>query len=220
MESRRNKKIFNTIMVAVIAVIAIGGVISVGFIKGWFSDEGEQAALAGKVTGVVNIERKGVSFELEEGAALQTGDKISTNEKAGIVIESGDNTYELAENTSVVVGEYKDQKFSMEITAGEAFAVLNDGQMFGSITAQERSITADGTVFSVNVQTGSMGVNVFEGNADADKGDKKVQAETGQTISVVGEEMTVMDLQASSLNQFNIEKALLAGEKHELCFSR
>ena len=59
MESRRNKKIFNTIMVAVIAVIAIGGVISVGFIKGWFSDEGEQAALAGKVTGVVNIERKG-----------------------------------------------------------------------------------------------------------------------------------------------------------------
>ena len=30
----------------------------------------------------------------------------------------------------------------------------------------------------------------------------------------------VMDLQASSLNQFNIEKALLAGEKHELCFSR
>lgn len=154
MESRRNKKIFNTIMVAVIAVIAIGRVISVGFIKGWFSDEGEQAALAGKVTGVVNIERKGVSFELEEGAALQTGDKISTNEKAGIVIESGDNTYELAENTSVVVGEYKDQKFSMEITAGEAFAVLNDGQMFGSITAQERSITADGTVFSVNVQTG------------------------------------------------------------------
>ena len=58
MESKRNKKIFNTIMVAVIAVIAIGGVISVGFIKGWFSDEGEQAALAGKVTGVVNIERK------------------------------------------------------------------------------------------------------------------------------------------------------------------
>ena len=220
MESRRNKKIFNTIMVAVIAVIAIGGVMSVGFIKGWFSDGGEQAALAGKVTGVVNIERKGVSFELEEGAALQTGDKISTNEKAGIVIESGDNTYELAENTSVVVGEYKDQKFSMEITAGEAFAVLNDGQMFGNITAQERSITADGTVFSVNVQTGSMGVNVFEGNVDAQKGDKEVQAEEGQTISVVGEEMTVMELQASSLNQFNIEKALLSGEKHELCFSQ
>ena len=107
----------------------------------------------------------------------------------------------------------------MEITAGEAFAVLNDGQMFGSITAQERSITADGTVFSVNVQTGSMGVNVFEGNVDAQR-DKEVQAEDGQTISVVGEEMTVMELQASSLNQFNIEKALLAGEKHELCFSQ
>ena len=30
---------------------------SVGFIKGWFSDGGEQAALAGKVTGVVNIEK-------------------------------------------------------------------------------------------------------------------------------------------------------------------
>ena len=48
----------------------------------------------------------------------------------------------------------------------------------------------------------------------------RVQAEDGQTISVVGEEMTVMELQASSLNQFNIEKALLAGEKHELCFSQ
>lgn len=218
METKKNKKIFNIIMIAVIVLIAIGGVVSVGFIKGWFSGVDEQAATAGKVVGVVNIERKGVSFELEEGSTLQAGDKISTNDKAGVVIEDGKNTYEMTENTAVVIGEKQDG-FNMEITAGEAFAVLDDGEAFGSITAQGRKITAGGMVFSVNVQTGSAGVNVFEGGVTAAKSDDSVQAKAGQTVSMVGEETTVMELKIESLNRFNIDKAIEAGEKHKLCFN-
>ena len=51
------------------------------------------------------------------------------------------------------------------------FAVLNDGEKFGQVSAMDTVINADGTVFSVNVQTGSMGVNVFEGDVTASAGD-------------------------------------------------
>lgn len=205
-------------MVAIILLIAAAGILAVGNIKGWFADEAKAAAKAENVVGIVNIERKGVSFELEKGAALEPGDKIITNEKSGVVIAADKNTYELAQNSKAVIGECKNG-FDMEMESGETFVVLNDGEKFGRITAQGNAITAQGTVFSVNVRTGSMGVYVFEGKVTVTKGDKSSEAEAGQVVSVVGEEHSVQTLQISSLNDFNIQKALEAGKARELCFT-
>ena len=52
-------------MIAVIIVIIAAGVTGVGLLKGWFSSEGTAFATAGQVTGIVNVERDGVSFELK-----------------------------------------------------------------------------------------------------------------------------------------------------------
>jgi len=219
LENKKNRKLFNIIMVAAIAVAAVAGILTVGAVKGWFSNTDESLAVAEKVSGIVSVERGGVSFELEEDTALKAGDRITTNEKAGLVIKSADNIYELAENSSVILTEPKDDAFNMEVTGGEIFVTLNDGEKFGHIEAQDTFITAEGTVFSVNVQTGSMGVNVFEGKVKAVKEKQSFEAEAGQGISAVGDKIEVIDLMAQALNQFNIDKAIEAGKTHKLCFS-
>ncbi len=206
-------------MVVVIILVAAGGIIAVGNVKGWFSDEQERFAVAENVTGIVSVQRNGVSFELEKDDALEAGDKIVSNEKSEILIKSGGNSYKIAENSEVVLGQNDDGGYAMELTAGEVFAVLEKGKNFGNITAQERCITADGTVFSVNVQTGSMSVNVFEGEVTASKGENAAVADAGESISVVGEDMKVVGLDINSLNGFNLENAMEAGKNHKLCFS-
>ena len=92
-------------MVAVIVIIAIGGTIAVGAVKGWFSDEADTLAVAEEVTGIASVERNGVSFELEKDAVLKDGDKIISNEKAEVLIKSGGNTYKMAENSEAVLGQ-------------------------------------------------------------------------------------------------------------------
>ena len=206
-------------MVAVIVIIAIGGTIAVGAVKGWFSDEADTLAVAEEVTGIASVERNGVSFELEKDAVLKDGDKIISNEKAEVLIKSGGNTYKMAENSEAVLGQSGDGAYTMELSAGEVFTVLEEGENFGGMTAQGRQITADGTVFSVNVQTGSMGVNVFEGDVSAEKESSSVTAAAGESISVVGEDMQVIALDIVSLNQFNLENAIEAGKTRELCFT-
>ena len=70
------------------------------------------------------------------------------------------------------------------------------------------------------MQTGTAGINVFDGSVTVKAGDEKKTAKKGQTVSIVGDEMTVSDLEAGSLNDFNIEKAKTAGEDgHDICFS-
>ena len=218
MESKKNKKLFNIIMIVIILVIAAGGIFAVGSVKGWFSDKDDALAEVDSVSGIVNIERDGVSFELEKGTALGSGDKITSNEKAGVVIKAGANTYELAENSSVLLGESKDG-FDMKVAAGEIFAVVNSKDDFRCLTAEDVEITSDNGIFSVNVQTGSMGINVFGGSVKALKGEKSVTAKAGEADSILGDDMELVVLNASSLNQFNIDKVISAGDNHELCFS-
>lgn len=219
METKKNKKTFNIIMVAVILIIAVIGIVTVGSVKGWFADEAEAIAKVENVIGVVNIERKGVSFELEKGAALEAGDKISTNQKAEAVLKSGKNTFELAENTVALISE-KGGKLELQVDSGEIFGILGSSDMLGKLTAQEVEITAGDGVFSINVQTGSMGINVFEGEVTAVKGEKTVKASAGERISVAGEDFEAFGLTAESLNQFNLDKAIAASADRKLCFSK
>ena len=60
---------------------------------------------------------------------------------------------------------------------------------------------------------------MFGGEIRADRNEKTDRGESGQIITVSGEEMTVGDLSLSSLNEFNIKMAIEASESRELCFS-
>jgi len=212
MEKAKNKKIFNLIMVAVIAVIIIGGVLIVSGIRN--GDGGY--ATADKIYGIINVERDGVSFELETGNNLQQGDVITVNSKAGLTLKTEENTYQFNEKTIATLGT--DETFEMDLLKGETFIVA--GEEESKITAQNNTITSANSVFSVNVQTGSMGINVFKGEANFTSNGKTITIKEGEKLSVTGSESEITKLKASSLNDFNIEKAIDAVKKHELCFTK
>lgn len=217
-ENKKKKRVLNIVMIALIIAITIGGVAAVGHVKGWFADDKEKEAVAVKVTGIVNIQRDGISFELKEGACVEDDDIISTNDEAGVIIEAGRNTYEFAEKTSAVI-ENNNDRFGLEITGGEIFGILNGDDKSVNITAQNKKITSKEGVFSVNVQTGSMGINVFSGEVKVFGDEKEIVANSGEAVSIIGDDIEVMELKASSLNKFNIDRAIEASNEHKLCFS-
>ena len=69
-------------MVVVIVLVAAAGIVAVGSVKGWFADSEDTLAQAESVSGIVSVERSGVSFEAKNGDSLMSGDTITTNEKA------------------------------------------------------------------------------------------------------------------------------------------
>lgn len=219
MESRKNKRLFNIIMVAVIIVLAAAATVAVGSVKGWFADEEGAYGKAQEVSGIVSVERGGASLELSSGDMLMAGDKITTNDKAEILISAGSNAYRLAENSALVLAEDASEPFSLELLQGEMFAVTDEGGDFGSLSAQEKEfVLAEApAVFTVNVRTGSMSVNVLAGSVALSDG--SLTAEAGQALSVVEGEASLLTLQADSLSSFELENTLAAAESRELCFS-
>ena len=78
-QRKKNKKLFNLLMIALIAVIAFCSVMAVGHIRGWFgSGDSSSAVVTEEVKGVVNIERSGVGYSLKEKVPLQSGDIVAT----------------------------------------------------------------------------------------------------------------------------------------------
>lgn len=100
METRKKKKVMNTVMVALVAVIVICGVMAAGYIKGWFGGSGSDAA-AEEVSGIVNIERSGVAYTLDDGTKIKSGDLVETKSGSSAVIKAGKNTYAVSEDTQI-----------------------------------------------------------------------------------------------------------------------
>lgn len=206
-------------MVAVIIALAAAAAVAVGSVKGWFAAEEGAYGKAQEVSGIVSVERGGASLELSSGDMLMAGDKITTNDKAEILISAGSNAYRLAENSALALAEDASKPFSLELLQGEMFAVTDEGGDFGSLSAQEKefALAEAPAVFTVNVRTGSMSVNVLAGSVALSDG--SLTAEAGQALSVVEGEASLLTLQADSLSSFELENTLAAAESRELCFS-
>ena len=217
METRKKKKVMNIIMVALVAVVVICGVMAAGYIKGWFG--GGSDAIAEEVSGIVNIERSGVAYTLDDGTNIKSGDLVETKSGSSAVIKAGKNTYAVSEDTHISFSGIDKKKLSLELDDGETFIALKKGGEFSSLDAGKCRITTDGAVFSVNVQKGSMGVKVFEGSVILDSGKKTKTAKSGQEISIAGKTISVDKLDARSLNDFNIAQAKKADGDFDLCFS-
>ena len=73
----KKKTIANLIMVAMILAIAAAGILGVGHIRGWFDKADAEAALLTDFRGVVNLEREGVAYPVEQDTVLRAGDRIT-----------------------------------------------------------------------------------------------------------------------------------------------
>lgn len=215
----KKKKILNGIMVGLIIAIFACGIMAVGSVKGWFSSKQDNFASVTKVSGIASIERKGISYSLDENTALAEGDCLKTNVDAQVQLKAASNSLTLNEASEVSLNGIKDRKLQGSLTKGEIFATIGEGNDFEKITMGDYVITGNSGVFSANLQTGSADVKVFGGEVSVTQGTTTQIAKAGEYVSIIGSEMAVSELQIASLNDFNIAQLREANDNMETCFS-
>ena len=226
METKKKKNLLNFLMVLVILVMAFCGVMAAGSLKGWFGGEEKSFLITEKVTGVVNIERKGVGYSLKRDQSLKAGDILEARQGSSAEIGVGaEGVLSLNENTETEITSCEDKNLEFQILNGEIFADfvpenVNVKLAFGDNTAQ-----AEEAVFSVSVQTGSCSLNVYAGRLDVlvqDGSEEHVEA--GQVLTVSTDaydkaHLSVQEFQPESMNEFMILQAQKCTTKNELVFS-
>ncbi len=227
METRSKKRLFNGIMVALVAVIVLCGIMAVGNVKGWFGNSEDTAITTGKINGIANVERSGVAYTLKEDVPIQVGDIIETKSGSEAELTIGSkNTLTMNENSEAEVITCSKEDVHLKLNQGEIFADTPKAPESFQITFRENTATVTGTVFSVNAQTGSSSLNVYEGEVkvETEDGSQKTVKE-GQTLSVVHSgdgnlDVQVTELEAASLSNFLIEQAIGCDSADKLCFTK
>ncbi|MCI6866638.1 MAG: DUF4430 domain-containing protein [Lachnospiraceae bacterium] len=226
METKKKKNLLNFLMVLVILVMAFCGVMAAGSLKGWFGGEEKSFLITEKVTGVVNIERKGVGYSLKRDQSLKAGDILEARQGSSAEVAVGaEGVLALNENTEAEITSCEDNSLEFHVLNGEIFADfapehVNVKLSFGDNTAQ-----AEEAVLSVSVQTGSCSVNVYAGKLDVlvqDGSEEHVEAGQILTVSTDAYEkahVSVEEFQPESMNEFMILQAQKCTSKNELMFS-
>ena len=228
METKAKKKTYNIIMVALIAVIAICGVLVVGHIQGWFgvaSTAGSSELLSQEIKGVVNIERSGIGYSLEKDIEMQSGDIVETRNGSEAMFAMGNkNNLSLNENSEIVLPQCEDGAVKLKLNKGEFFAEVPDAPDDFFVQFDKNTAVITGTVFSVSQQSSSSMLTVYEGSVDvmAEDGSSNT-VKAGQQILITrnAEDKLTVDttkVRAEMLSDYLIEK-LLACETDGLCFS-
>ena len=226
METKAKKKTYNIIMVALIAVIAVCGILAVGHIQGWFGSDSQGAEIVSQeIKGVVNIERSGVGYSLEKDVELKDEDIVETrNGSEASFALSGKNLLALNENSELQFPKCTDGEVGVQLNRGECFADIPDAPEAFSVAFGKNTATIKGTVFSVSQQKNSSTLTVYEGAVE-------VTAEDGSTNSVEAGQQILISRNADNkllvetsqiketyLSDYLIEK-LLACKTKGLCFS-
>lgn len=203
----KKKQIANLIMVVIILVIAAVGFWFVGSIQGWFGGSVENAVLT-ETKGIVNMEREGIAYPVENGTILRTGDKLTCDPGATARIETGKGYLALGGNAEITIAEPSGNKFTAEVVGGEVFVHSTAKVVF---TFDGKEIGVEDAVAMISVRTGAQTVSVFAGAVE--------DASAGQTLDWVGAELTVGTLQMESLNDFAISQLRTANESAVMCFT-
>ena len=214
MQKKKRKSIFaNSVMVAVITMILVGGVLGVGYIRGWFGDRGSDAAVLSDVKGIVNMTRNGVTYPVEQDTPLRKGDVITCTPggSAAIRISSG-SALAIGEQAAMTVLYPSSRGFAVDVSNGELFAFVTDPNAKPvTLNFDGKSISVQNAIVSLSRRTGAQNVNVYYGTV----GD----ASAGQVLNWVQDTLTVNPLAIVSLNAFSVRQLRAANTVAECCFT-
>ena len=114
--------LFNSVMVAVIAMIVAAAVLGVGYIRGWFGDGGRDSATLADARGIVNVTRSGVTYPVEQDTPLRKGDVITCTPGAAATVRIADGSaLAIGEQADLTVEDPSARSFSARIGFGELF---------------------------------------------------------------------------------------------------
>jgi len=204
----KKKQLANLIMVAIIVVIAAAGVLTVGHIQGWFDKADASQAVISDIRGVVNLQRDGVIFPVENDTVLRSGDQLTCNSGATAMIRIGDDYLTIGDKADLKIDDPSADHFSSEVNGGEVFIRTVKTMIF---TFEGRELSVTNAVASLSVRAGTQSVNVYEGTVE--------NATAGQTLNYLSGETSVQELSINSLNLFLISQIRTANKTTTLCFT-
>lgn len=208
MKIMKKKHIANLIMVAMIVIIATVGILGVGHIRGWYDKTDDETAYLTDFRGIVNLEREGVAYPVEQDTVLRAGDKITGELGAAAKIQAGESTLMLNEHSSVEITEPTVSAFAAAVTSGEVFV---NAKSAVTLSFDDKEAAFVDTVAALSVRSGAQSISVFAGSVG--------NAVAGQMLEWVGETLTLSKLSIQSLNDFCIRQLRLANEAQTMCFS-
>ena len=211
---KKKKSIFaNSVMVAIIAMILVGGILGVGYIRGWFGDKNTETAVLADVKGIVNMTRSGVTYPVEQDTPLRRGDVITCmpGGSASIRIASG-SALAIGEQAKMNISDPSSRSFSADVENGELFAFVTDPDAKPvTLHFDGKSIEIRNAIASLSRRIGAQNVNVYYGAVE--------DASAGQVLNWVQDTLTVDPLQIVSLNAFSVRQLRAANTVAECCFT-
>lgn len=226
METKRKKKLLNALMVVLILAIAVCGIMTVGSFRGWFRKSGDSSLSVERVDGVANIERKGIAYSLKKDQTLDAKDLIETKQGSSAAIFAGEqDKFTLNENTEMTVLDCDGKEIRLQIEQGEVFADMASQDKEVQVEFRSNTLHTGGAVFSLSVQSGSVSLNVYDGDIEVMLEDgQQQQVEAGEKLTVSvdaydNSHISVENFQASGLNEFLILQAQKSSSINDLVFS-
>ena len=204
----KKKQIANLIMVAVILLIVAGGVLGVGYIRGWFDRATEDSARLTRLQGTVNMQRSGVIYPVEKETILRAGDKITTQPGATAVISRGNDTVTLGGNMELTITDLGNNQFALTVTKGEVFV---NSQQSVQLSFALGEVTVESATAALSVREGAQTVSVFRGTVG--------EAKAGQATEYVGESVSPRDMKLESLNDFLLAQIRKTNKTITLCYT-
>jgi len=210
---KKKKRIANSVMAAIILLIAAAGLLTVGFIQGWFGDKGADTAVLSDVKGIVNLTRSGVTYPVERDTPLRAGDGIVCTPGGSAAVRIGEGSaLAIGEQAAMTVEDPSARSFAVDVSNGELFAFVT-GERAKPVTLRfdGKSVEVQNAIVSLSRRAGAQNVNVYYGSADG--------AGAGEVIQWVQDERTVEKLALSSLNAFSAAQLRAANTVAACCFT-
>ena len=211
---QKKKSFFaNSVMVAVITMIVVGGVLGVGYIRGWFGDRGSDVAVLADVRGIVNMTRSGVTYPVEQDTPLRQYDVITCTPGGSAAIRvASSSALAIGEQAVMTVRDPSAESFGVDVSNGELFAFVT-GEKAAPVTLRfdGKSVEIQNAVASLSRRTGAQNVNVYYGTVG--------EAAAGQVLNWVQDTLTVDPLLIVSLNAFSVKQLRAANTAAECCFT-
>lgn len=210
----KKRKVANLIMVILILVIATAGVLTAGFIRGWF-DHDAQAATLTEIRGVVTMKRGGVAYPVDSETVLRKGDTIVTSPRGTASIQIGESLFALNEKTELTVREPTAAACALEMSTGEAFCLAAFANPITLTLGEDQPLHLQDAAAFASVRSGARSLSVYAGQISW--GEQTAAA--GQMLSWTGEILSVEDAPLQALNEFAISCMRRANGTMVLCYS-
>lgn len=232
----KKRKLLNLFMVLVIVLTAVCAVMAVGSVKGWFQQEEkkEEAGLEASLeniwkiqdkSGIVFIERNGISYEVKINDVLRNQDVLCTKTSSDVTIaDAQGKEVVLSANSELVAESISEMAF--ELTEGEAAVNSSCSQEPMVIGLADAQAVLQNAAVSISVHAASKMIYVYSGEVTVsnEAWESPVMAKAGNVISVLttetGEINTeVSTLMPEALSDAQIQKILEISASAEVCFT-